>query len=159
VHVKVTNLDNGKSVVVRVNDRGPFKEGRIIDLSYAAAHRIGMTGAGTARVEIHALDGDDNRQTTRVADADGSAASSVASTDSGPYYVQVGSFRREDSADEVAAQLQPLVGYPVKVYPGETEDGNVYRVRVGPLNRRDYAEKVREHLIDKGYEQPAIVMP
>lgn len=155
VHVKVTNLDNGKTVIVRVNDRGPFKEGRIIDLSYAAAHKIGMTGTGTARVEIHALDGDDSRPDTRTADSEASAA--VAET--GPYYVQVGSFRREDSADEVAAQVQPLVGYPVKVYPGETDDGDVYRVRVGPLSRRDFAEKVREHLIDKGYEQPAIVMP
>ncbi len=155
VHVKVTNLDNGKTVIVRVNDRGPFKDGRIIDLSYAAAHKIGMTGTGTARVEIQALDGEDKQPNTRLAEGDGSAA--VA--EEGPFFVQVGSFRREDSADEVAAQVQPLVGYPVRVYPGETEDGDVYRVRVGPLSRRDYAEKVREHLVDKGYGQPAIVMP
>ena len=55
-YVQVTNLDNGRRIVVRVNDRGPFHEGRIIDLSYAAARKIGMIGPGTARVEVRALD-------------------------------------------------------------------------------------------------------
>ncbi len=55
-YVRVTNLENGRSVVLRVNDRGPFVEGRIIDLSYAAATRLGMADQGTARVEVVALD-------------------------------------------------------------------------------------------------------
>lgn len=157
VHVRVTNLDNGKSVIVRVNDRGPFKDGRIIDLSYAAAHKLAMTGTGTARVEIRAL--------TESADADTSAASRGADSGEavadaeGPFFVQVGSFRNEDSADEVAAQVQPLVGYPVKVYEADGPDGTVFRVRVGPLSRREYADKVSDHLQDKGYERPAIVKP
>jgi rare lipoprotein A len=59
---RVTNLDNGKSVVVRVNDRGPFHEGRVIDLSYAAAVKLGITARGTGRVEVRALQpGDDDR--------------------------------------------------------------------------------------------------
>lgn len=155
VHVRVTNLDNGKSIVVRVNDRGPFKDGRIIDLSYAAAHKLEMTGAGTARVEIRALTGADGRRDR----GDGDASSADSSAADGPFYVQIASFRSEDSADEVAAQVQPLVGYPVKVYEGEGPDGAVYRVRVGPLSKREYAEKVSEHLQDKGYERPAIVKP
>jgi rare lipoprotein A len=53
--VEITNLDNGKRVVVRVNDRGPFHGGRLIDVSYAAAHRLGMLGHGTARVRVRAL--------------------------------------------------------------------------------------------------------
>ncbi len=53
--VKVTNLDNGKSVVVRINDRGPWARGRILDLSYAAAQRLGMIGPGTARVRVDVL--------------------------------------------------------------------------------------------------------
>jgi len=55
VRVRVTNLDNGKSVVVRINDRGPFKKGRIIDLSHGAAREIGMIGTGTARVRLEVL--------------------------------------------------------------------------------------------------------
>lgn len=54
-YVEITNLDNGKVVVVRVNDRGPFHDGRLIDVSYAAAHRLGMLGRGTARVKIRVL--------------------------------------------------------------------------------------------------------
>lgn len=60
-YVRVTNLANGKSVVVRVNDRGPFHAGRVIDLSYAAATKLGFTKQGTARVEVRALTPDDNR--------------------------------------------------------------------------------------------------
>jgi rare lipoprotein A len=160
VHVRVTNLDNGKSIVVRVNDRGPFKDGRIIDLSYAAAHKLAMTGTGTARVEIQALTGNDASSRTATDDNDDNRSDGTAGNgDEGPYFVQIASFRSEDSADEVAAQVQPLVGYPVKVYEGDGPDGTVYRVRVGPLSRRDYAEKVSEHLRDKGYERPAIVKP
>jgi rare lipoprotein A len=54
-YVEITNVDNGKRVVVRVNDRGPFHGGRLIDVSYAAAHRLGMLGRGTARVRIRVL--------------------------------------------------------------------------------------------------------
>ena len=157
VHVRVTNLDNGKSVVVRVNDRGPFKEGRIIDLSYAAAHKLAMTGTGTARVEIQTLTGSDDSTGERDSGVNAGAGDSVASD--GPFFVQIASFRREDSADEVAAQARALVGYPVKVYEADGPDGTVYRVRVGPLSRRDYAEKVLEHLEDNGYERLAIVKP
>ena len=157
VHVRVTNLDNGKSIIVRVNDRGPFKEGRIIDLSYAAAHKLAMTGAGTARVEIQALSGDDDSD-VKIGGGVGPGSTETTTSD-GPYFVQIASFRREDSADEVAAQARPLVGYPVKVYEADGPDGTVYRVRVGPLSRRDYAEKVLEHLEDNGYERLAIVKP
>lgn len=155
VHVRVTNLDNGKSVVVRVNDRGPFKEGRIIDLSYAAAHKLAMTGTGTARVEIQTLTGSDDSTGER----DSGVNVGDSATSDGPFFVQIASFRREDSADEVAAQARALVGYPVKVYEADGPDGTVYRVRVGPLSRRDYAEKVLEHLEDNGYERLAIVKP
>ncbi|GAA5069526.1 septal ring lytic transglycosylase RlpA family protein [Lysobacter panacisoli] len=67
---RVTNLDNGKSVVVRVNDRGPFHEGRVIDLSYAAAVKLGITQRGTGRVEVRALaPGDDDKPTVAAAPA------------------------------------------------------------------------------------------
>jgi len=55
----VTNLDNGRDVIVRINDRGPFHEGRVIDLSYAAAVKLGITGRGTGRVQVRALHPDD----------------------------------------------------------------------------------------------------
>jgi rare lipoprotein A len=69
-YARVTNLANGKSVVVRVNDRGPFHDGRVIDLSYAAAVKLGVYPAGTARVEVRALTSDDRAPGTRVAQPD-----------------------------------------------------------------------------------------
>lgn len=153
VHVRVTNLDNGKTVIVRVNDRGPFKDGRIIDLSYAAAHKLGMTGAGTARVEVTAISG----ESAASGAAAGRDERAPTASENGEFYVQIASFRRAESADQVAADVQPLVGYPVRVYKGDSDDGTVYRVRVGPLSQRQFAEKVRDHLIDKGYERPAVV--
>ena len=68
-YARVTNLENGRSVIVRVNDRGPFHENRVIDLSYAAASRIGMLGKGTALVEVRAIDPSTPRpaKATRVA--------------------------------------------------------------------------------------------
>ncbi|MRI58855.1 MAG: septal ring lytic transglycosylase RlpA family lipoprotein [Epsilonproteobacteria bacterium] len=86
--VKVTNLRNGKSVVVRINDRGPFVAGRIIDLSYAAAKRIGLVGAGTAPVELEVLGFDSVIDSSRQ-------KKEVILTD---YAVQIGSFRRFQGA-------------------------------------------------------------
>lgn len=60
-YAKVTNLDNGKSVIVKVNDRGPFHANRLIDVSYVAAHKLGMLGRGTGRVQVESVDPRDNR--------------------------------------------------------------------------------------------------
>ena len=66
-YVRVTNLENGRTVVLRVNDRGPFVEGRIIDLSYVAAQKLGMAESGTARVEVEALDPPASRRAGEIA--------------------------------------------------------------------------------------------
>ncbi len=71
-YVRVTNLDNGRSAVVKVNDRGPFKEGRIIDLSYAAATKLGVAGPGTARVEVVAISPGQGGSSTLAADEESS---------------------------------------------------------------------------------------
>ena len=77
---RVTNLDNGKSVVVRVNDRGPFHEGRVIDLSYAAAIKLGITQRGTGRVEVRALSGNESGNVLAATPAPASAAAPVKTT-------------------------------------------------------------------------------
>lgn len=88
--VKVTNLNNGKSVVVRINDRGPFVKNRIIDLSYAAAKKIGMVGTGTAPVEIEVLGFDKTISTL--------AKGSIQKIEIGNFGVQIASFRRYQGA-------------------------------------------------------------
>lgn len=158
VHVRVTNLDNGKSIIVRVNDRGPFVDGRIIDLSYAAAHKLGMANIGTARVEITALNGHSVAGTSAGQSRPIATSPTVApSADVGEFYVQVASFSRREGAEKVASELKPLLGHPVMVENGNVSGSAVYRVQVGPLSRRDYAESVQNHLHSNGYRGTTIV--
>ena len=120
--VRVTNLDSGRSVDVRVNDRGPFVKDRAIDLSHAAAHQIGMLGPGTAPVRIDVLERPPGGF-ERVA-----------------YCVQVGSFRDEEKARALRADL---VDRNERVYISSvlTRADRVYRVRVGPYLARADAER------------------
>lgn len=121
--VEVLNRDNGRSTVVRINDRGPFKRGRIIDLSYTAAERIGMIGPGTARVEIRVVKRgkplDDRRYAVQVGSfldrasarqlADEQAFAHVGTTieRQGPFYrVLVGNFKSRDKAIDAARRLE-----------------------------------------------------
>lgn len=116
LYVKVTNLDNGRQAIVRVNDRGPFHSDRIIDLSYAAAVKLGFAQKGTAAVEIEVVDTDNMR---------------TASDAGASYYLQVGAFRELESANRLQAQLSSQVSYPVAV-ASSSEDA-LHRVRIGPF--------------------------
>lgn len=119
-YVQVTNLRNGRSVVVRVNDRGPFKDGRIIDLSYTAATKLGMTRDGTAFVEVRAL-------------AAEQTASPPAPASTSVLYVQAGAFATEANASRLLAQLRAQGVDKTFVRQDELSGQTLYRVRVGPI--------------------------
>jgi rare lipoprotein A len=116
--VRVTNLDNGRSVVVRLNDRGPFARGRIIDLSRAAAVELDMVRSGTARVEVRSL----------AADAPPAATPAVASA----YYAQAGAFGSRANAEALAARLREAGVAGIVVSEATVEGRPVFRVRAGP---------------------------
>jgi rare lipoprotein A len=129
--VMVTNLENGRSVEVRVNDRGPFAKSRIIDLSRAAGHELGLIGPGTARVRVESID------------------------DEGPpgvvgYAVQAGAFQDSDKATALRADLARRF---VDVYLSrlDTSDARYYRVRVGRFERRDDAVVSARALAGNGF--------
>jgi rare lipoprotein A len=128
-YVRVTNLDNGREVVVRVNDRGPFHAGRIIDLSYAAAVKLGVDRTGTARVEVRALTGGADLASAPAAVP--APAASPART--GPQRLQVGAYRDRDNARRIARQLEDAGIDDVSIEDVRTDAGKVWRVRVGPL--------------------------
>ena len=136
--VKVTNLRNGKSVVVRINDRGPFVGDRIIDLSYAAAKRIGMVGTGTAPVELEVLGFESKIETL------GQKRSVVLSD----YAVQIGSFRRYAGA-QITREKNALVDGRYKAVVKEFELGGapIYRVWLtgfrSEQEARDFIESER----------------
>jgi rare lipoprotein A len=139
-YVRVTNPENGKSVVVRVNDRGPFKHDRLIDLSYAAAYKLRLTGKGSGIVEVEAIPptgGNKAAAASPAASPDTSAGSVISSAGS---YVQAGAFKSKENADQLRQKLQQqeLAG---NVAVESWYNDGVYRVRLGPYASRSEAER------------------
>jgi len=126
--VTVHDLENGRDVTVRINDRGPFIEGRIIDLSYAAAQAMHMPGIAQVRLEILDLE--------------------QAAAIPGIFAVQVGAFRNRDNAERLKERIeaQPSQFGPVTIQIFERGDGVFYRVRVGRESNEDAARSLAESL-------------
>ena len=154
VYVRVRNLTNGRSVVVKVNDRGPFVEGRIIDLSYSAAQKLDIIGTGTARVEISVLAPGQSETVSVVRTIP--LADKVA--EDIPLFIQVGSFGQEFNALNLLRDLQDLDEQAVSISELATSNGLFYRVRVGPLYDIDEANAVIRRLKGKGFTTARIVV-
>ncbi|HHJ35916.1 MAG TPA: septal ring lytic transglycosylase RlpA family protein [Gammaproteobacteria bacterium] len=137
VYVEVTNIDNGRVAIVKVNDRGPFHPGRIIDLSYAAATKLGVAQTGTANVSIRVVSsaGEKNR---RRSDA---IVESPADED-GKLYVQVAAFATEENALQQLGKLQSEGFSDVRLHTESKKGKAVYRVRIGPLPSDHVAKTV-----------------
>lgn len=131
--VRVTNLENGRSTELRVNDRGPFVNDRVIDLSYSAARELGVYRPGTARVRVEALE------------PGGSAQPSLAA--GGYAYLQTGAFAYRDNAAKLYDRIREA-GIP-GVYLRRKGNG-VYAVWVGPLDNGRQMARLRRQLADIG---------
>lgn len=139
-YVRVTNLDNGRSAILRVNDRGPFHDDRLIDLSYAAAVRLDVVSSGTARVRVEAVPG--GTPITATATSPRAAASGDAEL-----FVQVGAFRYYANAQEMRARIQGADIRGVDVARATAGNGEaVYRVRIGPLSDPAEGERILDRL-------------
>lgn len=151
-YARVTNLANGKSVVVRVNDRGPFHENRIIDLSYAAAVRIGIWPKGTGLVEVQGID--------PSAPARELPAPPVVTRGSAPpgIYLQVGAFADPANAERVARRLREASLAPVRVVDAVVDGRRVVRVRLGPLADADAADRVADRVEHMGLPHPQVAV-
>lgn len=151
VYLQVTNLENGRSTVVRVNDRGPFVKSRILDLSYSAANQLGVVGPGTAPVRIEALGYRDETQT-------GSAPyyRHPVSYDVGPFMVQVGAFTVKDNAYRLAEKLKGQYGSSA-VTEGLVDGQKFYRVRVGLYTSMALADDALLQFETNGYPNSFIV--
>jgi rare lipoprotein A len=135
-YVRVTSVANGRSVVVRVNDRGPFHGARIIDLSYAAAHRLGFVQAGSTQVELESI-------------VPGEKAAAV--------YVQVGSFRARENAESLHERVRRELAWL-------QEAGHVFlsaklwRLQLGPYASQDAARKIAERIEAELALKPLVVV-
>ncbi len=152
-YARVTNLANGRSVVVRINDRGPFISGRIIDLSYAAAWKLGYVASGSAPVEVEAITPGEIQLAAREASAplDGAEASRPipVAVESGGIYLQLGAFTGRDNAENFRARVRGPLAWldrPIEVL----QEDRLFRVHAGPYRSRaeaaEDAERVREAL-------------
>lgn len=137
-YVRVTNLANNRSIVVRINDRGPFHPDRVIDLSYAAAVKLGYMELGTAEVEVEIVN------VSGVDDRRGSPGGDHR-------FLQVGAFGVEASASELRTTLAALLASPVFVSPVLAGSNTLYRVRVGPVADGNAMERIQRHLTALGY--------
>jgi rare lipoprotein A len=141
-YVEVKNLENGRRAVVKVNDRGPFHDGRIIDLSYAAATKLGVVATGTAPVEIRALRlGSANKPEKAVA-----AVEDKYFDDNGKLYVQIAAFSAEENAMKLISELREKNFHSVRIHVDNKDGKLLYRVRIGPMPTSNVAERVLAQL-------------
>lgn len=153
-YVRVTNLDNDKSIIVRVNDRGPFHDGRIIDLSYAAALKLGVVSTGTAPVEVIAIDpkafhaGDTPPEPAVVAET---PTENIGAN----VFIQLGAFSSADNALELKGTLEVAGLRPVTISP-HAGDG-LFRVRLGPFGATKAADEAALKLISLGITEFDII--
>jgi len=179
-YLKVTNLINSRHVIVRVNDRGPFHGDRLLDLSYAAATKLGYAKQGTATVRIEAIDPVAwNRSKLPVAPlAQQPAAMPVAAaiaantspiaapttsaielTAENKIFLQVGAFTNFDSALQLKQRLQSLTNEPVMVTLDQQRTPNLHKVHVGPVGDMSTAQQVRELINSNGLGLALILAP
>jgi rare lipoprotein A len=157
-YARVTHLASGKSVVVRINDRGPFVDGRIIDLSYTAAHKLGVLAGGSAMVEVETvLPGASPPAPAVAVRPEIEAAAAVAApapaqppvtADAAGYYVQIGAFSSRENAESFLTRVQAQLGAAdsLHLYPRD----QLFRVHAGPYpsqaGARQAADRIGEAL-------------
>lgn len=145
--VRVYNKENGKTTIVRINDRGPFVEGRIIDLSNAAAREIDMVQKGTARVMIEVIGFkgvigsgmSKPKEMTGALQKEFKIGETQESIDGGTFALQVGAFRRKEGAEELKQKFDQLKNYKTTIQTQELDDGDIYRVMIQGFRSEDEA--------------------
>ncbi len=143
-YVKVTNVANDRMVIVRVNDRGPFHEGRIIDLSYSAATKLGYIGEGTAQVVVEAIDPAAWQAEQKLKEEQAKLAAAQG------IYLQVGAYTESAVAQHVYQTLYAQNSYPIKLETGEDQ---FFRIKIGPVTESE-VDKISSDLLGSGYPQP-----
>lgn len=178
-YVRVTNLDNGRSMVLRVNDRGPFAKNRIIDVSRRAAQLLGFEHQGTARVRVQAVAPDGSLiheakaapvqpvvqpgpavvaapvERVEVAVLAGSTMDAPPAAKTELVFVQAGAFSTYGNAERLAKQLRELAAVQLSLV--QAGDQRLYRVRLGPLASRDEADNVLDRVLALGHSAARIV--
>jgi len=146
-YIKVTNLENGRTAILKVNDRGPFHDNRVLDLSYAAALKLGVAKKGTAFVEITAV----NDATVQLAGAGDQANPSA--DPSSTLYLQIGAFNERVNAQRLTERVSRHLPKNVWIREASNGDQSIYRVQVGPIMTVDLADQLVATLFGLGIDE------
>lgn len=157
-YVRVTNLENGKSVIVRLNDRGPFLSNRLIDLSYTAAYKLGMLAGGSGRVEVESIlpgDGD----TVRLAVSKPSTSLPIAdsNTEMNMVYLQLGAFGSSDNAHNFLTQVRKKLPW-LNDTVGITQNNGLYKIHAGPYPDQVVAQLAANTITQQLAIKPVLVI-
>ena len=147
-YVRVTNLENHRSMIVKVNDRGPFHSGRLIDLSYGAAQKLGFSEQRTAPVEVVALS---------VAGASDLREEDLQDWRQDYRFLQLASFRKQEAAMTLQKQLRSSHGAEVKVVPKNLGGKTFYQLKLGPISNRRALLALRELMVAEGFVDASLV--
>ena len=153
--VEVTNLANGRTIIVRVNDRGPFVDNRIIDLSRGAAEALGMLAQGVGEVRVRYIGRAPSGGGTGVSSGVHYAQTPQVSSpiENGVFWVQAGAFAERGSAERIADRL----GDRARVQPVDRSGQRLFRVVVGPWDDANAAEQGRQAVIARGYPDALLI--
>ncbi len=147
-YVRVTNLENNRSIIVRVNDRGPFYSDRIIDLSYAGALKLGFAEKGTAKVRVEGIDpvAWQRQNNPGYLVKTNPPQEVVNPRGNETIYLQVGAFASDQAAEQLRSRLQGVVNASVFVSPVQQNAQTLHRVRLGPVASHDEALRIMDTL-------------
>jgi len=169
-YARITNMGNNKSVIVKINDRGPFHDNRLVDLSYAAASRLGILATGTGLVEVQTIDPRSHnpepaRRSVSLSKPKVGTTQAVNDTEhentghKSSLYLQVGAFLSRSNAERLKTRLSSteLPGN-LQISEGLSKQKPIYRVRIGPLASIETADKLTQFLTDQGIASPRVVI-
>ena len=143
-YARITNLDNNKQVIIRINDRGPFHSDRILDVSYAAAYKLGMLGKGTARIKLDVV---------YVGSVAATNSAIASAQDTGNHYIQLVASKDKAKLNTMAKNLERKYQVKTRVQAAN----NMFRLQLGPIGQPELADKLLNNVQQNGFPEGYIV--
>ena len=150
-YVRVTNLENNRSIVIRINDRGPFHSDRIIDVSYVAALKLGFADKGTTQVEVQSLTAEPNLELVEFDLRDQNLSENQRQVPGrailplGGVFLQVGAFLERTGAELLRKKIQPLTSLSIEVLQHKT----LFKVKIGPIRNSNRLQMLQKRIDEK----------
>ena len=158
-YAEVTNLENGERIIVRVNDRGPFAPNRIIDLSYAAATKLGFSQKGTALVEVKTITTAPEYQLASHSTHNNSSVNHASESSTHPQlFLQVGAFHDSNNAAHLQQSLRNVTKEPIRVQQQHKNTHTLYLVQIGPLRGVGESDQLLQQLQRAGYSDALTII-